>query len=148
LREQHRFCGKSPRTDFPIDPVSGTRHARGLTGRVAAKQDGASRVDGTEKKFVRLRFLMGAEMIRSLIPIHKPKTAPRSHTVIEQRERLEEIAIAYAAEPLVASEEELDSLTNEAIGEWRLQDATFWQRVKFRARMIRATEQGRKRRPH
>ena len=87
-------------------------------------------------------------MIRSLIPIHKPKIPPRSHTVLEQRERLEEVAVAYAAEPLVASEEELDSLTNEAIGEWRLQDATFWQRVKFRARMIRAVEQGKKRRPH
>jgi hypothetical protein len=87
-------------------------------------------------------------MIRSLIPIHKPKITPRSHTVLDQRERLEEIAIAYAAEPLVDSEEELDSLTNEAIGEWRLQDATFWQRVKFRARMIRAVEQGKKRRPH
>ena len=87
-------------------------------------------------------------MIRSLIPIHKPKMAPRSNMMIEQRERLEEVATAYAAEPLASSEEELDSLTSEAIAELRLQDATFWQRVKFRARMIRATEQGRKRRPH
>ena len=87
-------------------------------------------------------------MIRSLIPIRKPTTTSRSHTVLEQRERLEEIAVAYAAEPLVASEAELDLLTSEAIGEWRLQDATFWQRVKFRARMIRAVEQGKQRRPH
>ncbi|MEN2789093.1 hypothetical protein ABC974_05605 [Sphingomonas oligophenolica] len=87
-------------------------------------------------------------MIRSLIPTHKPTIKPSSHTMLEQRERLEEIAAAYAREPLVPSEEELDSLTSEAIGEWRLQDATFWQRVKFRARMIRAVEQGKKRRPH
>jgi len=68
--------------------------------------------------------------------------------MIEQRERLEEVATAYAAEPLASSEEELDSLTSEAIGELRLQDATFWQRVKFRSRMIRAVEQGRQRRSH
>jgi len=86
-------------------------------------------------------------MIRSLLPIQKPDSARRPRAVIE-RERLEEFAAAYAADPLASSEEALDSLTSEAIGEWRMQDATFWQRVKFRARMIRATEEGRKRRQH
>lgn len=30
-------------------------------------------------------------------------------------------------------------LSGEAISRWRLDDATFWQRVKFRTRLIRAS---------
>ena len=33
----------------------------------------------------------------------------------------------------------IDAYVVQAISEWRVEDATFWQRVKFRSRMIRAT---------
>lgn len=42
---------------------------------------------------------------------------------------------AQAAEMLI------DSYVDEAIAQWRVEDATFWQRVKFRARMLRAAGQ-------
>jgi hypothetical protein len=32
----------------------------------------------------------------------------------------------------------IDAYVVQAIGEWRVTDATFWQRVKFRSRMLRA----------
>ena len=36
------------------------------------------------------------------------------------------------------SEGLIETLATQAIRQWRLDDATFWQRVKFQARMIRA----------
>ncbi|MDB5703222.1 MAG: hypothetical protein JWN66_338 [Sphingomonas bacterium] len=61
----------------------------------------------------------------------------------DARERLEEVSSQFAREPAESSDALLDSLTSEAIKERRLQDATFWQRVKFRSRMLRAIALGR-----
>ena len=60
----------------------------------------------------------------------------------EERERLEEVSTQFAREPAERSDDLLDSLTGAAIKERRLQDATFWQRVKFRSRMLRAIARG------
>ena len=54
------------------------------------------------------------------------------------REKLEEMSRLYARETEAVSDAQLDSLTDAAIKARKLQDATFWQRVKFRSRMIRA----------
>ena len=54
------------------------------------------------------------------------------------RDRLEEVSRLYALETEARSDAQLDSLTSVAIKDRKLQDATFWQRVKFRSRMIRA----------
>jgi len=58
------------------------------------------------------------------------------------RDRLEEVSLLYARESEADSDAQLDSLTDVAIKEFKLQDATFWQRVKFRSRMIRAAAGG------
>jgi hypothetical protein len=58
------------------------------------------------------------------------------------RDRLEEVSRLYALEAEAASDAQLDSLTDVAIKDRKLQDATFWQRVKFRSRMIRAAAGG------
>ena len=71
-----------------------------------------------------------------LASIHKLTTGPSS------RERLEVVSRAYARETEASSDALLDSLTDAAIKELKLQDATFWQRVKFRSRMIRAAARG------
>jgi len=62
----------------------------------------------------------------------------RSYTSQEQRDRFDEISSEFASGDAEASDAMLDLLTGDAIKEWRLQDATFWQRVKFRSRMLRA----------
>lgn len=72
----------------------------------------------------------------SLASVHKLTTGPSS------RERLEVVSRAYARETQASSDALLDSLTDAAIRELKLQDATFWQRVKFRSRMIRAAAGG------
>jgi len=54
------------------------------------------------------------------------------------REKLEEMSRLYARETEAVSDAQLDSLTDAAIKARKLQEATFWQRVKFRSRMIRA----------
>ncbi|WP_267378148.1 MULTISPECIES: hypothetical protein [unclassified Sphingomonas] len=58
---------------------------------------------------------------------------------ITDRADLERLAVEFAAMTPGAAEELIDSLAAQAIARWRLDDATMWQRVKFRARMIRAT---------
>lgn len=45
----------------------------------------------------------------------------------------------FAALPAGEAETLIDAYVVQAISEWRVTDATFWQRVKFRSRMIRAT---------
>ena len=50
---------------------------------------------------------------------------------------LEALARRYAALPRVDAETLIDAQVSTAIREWRVTDATFWQRVKFRSRMIR-----------
>jgi hypothetical protein len=75
-------------------------------------------------------------MSMSLASVHKLTTGPAS------RERLEVVSRAYARESQASSDALLDSLTDAAIRALKLQDATFWQRVKFRSRMIRAAAGG------
>lgn len=58
---------------------------------------------------------------------------------IASRGDLERLATEFAAMDAAAAEALIDSLAAQAIARWRLDDATVWQRVKFRARMIRAT---------
>lgn len=81
-------------------------------------------------------------MAKPSVSVHKTGIAARSFSSQEQRDRLEEISREYAAAPAHISDAALDSLTDEAISQWRLQDGTFWQRVKFRSRMIRALNEG------
>ena len=52
---------------------------------------------------------------------------------------LERLATEFATMDAVAAETLIDSLAAQAIAHWRLDDATIWQRVKFRSRIIRAT---------
>jgi hypothetical protein len=56
----------------------------------------------------------------------------------DQAAALEELAASFALRDRQESEELIESFCCEAIRQWRLKDATFWQRVKFRARMLRA----------
>ena len=56
----------------------------------------------------------------------------------DQVAALEELAASFALRDRQESEELIESFCCEAIRQWRLKDATFWQRVKFRARMLRA----------
>lgn len=56
----------------------------------------------------------------------------------DQAAALEELAASFALRDRAESEELIESFCCEAIRQWRLKDATFWQRVKFRARMLRA----------
>lgn len=51
---------------------------------------------------------------------------------------LEDEALAFARGDPEEAEMLLAQLAANAIGRWQLDEATFWQRVKFRARMIRA----------
>lgn len=50
---------------------------------------------------------------------------------------LESNARRLAAMPREQAERVIDAQVAGAIREWRVSDATFWQRVKFRSRMIR-----------
>ena len=51
---------------------------------------------------------------------------------------VEELAREFAKQDAARSEALIETLATQAIRQWRLDDATFWQRVKFQARMIRA----------
>lgn len=51
---------------------------------------------------------------------------------------LENEALAFARGDSEEAEALLARLAADAIRRWQLDEATFWQRVKFRARMIRA----------
>ena len=51
---------------------------------------------------------------------------------------VEELAREFAKQDAASSEALIEMLATQAIRQWRLDDATFWQRVKFQARMIRA----------
>jgi hypothetical protein len=50
---------------------------------------------------------------------------------------LEVIARRFAAMERDAAEIMIDAQVATAIREWRISDATFWQRIRFRSRMIR-----------
>lgn len=62
----------------------------------------------------------------------------RTPAEADQVAALEELAASFALRDRAESEELIESFCCEAIRQWRLKDATFWQRVKFRARMLRA----------
>lgn len=52
---------------------------------------------------------------------------------------VEDLAREFAKQDAKTSETLIESLVTQAIRQWRLDDATFWQRVKFQARLVRAT---------
>ncbi len=64
-------------------------------------------------------------------------TAPRDFT--DHGPCVEDLARAFADQDAKASEALIETLVTQAVRQWRLDDATFWQRVKFQARLIRAT---------
>lgn len=68
------------------------------------------------------------------IGLHAMRT-PAPH---EQAAALADLAASFALNDQVESEILIASFCTEAIRQWRLNDATFWQRVKFRARLLRA----------
>ena len=51
-----------------------------------------------------------------------------------------ELAREFAKQDAATSEALIEMLSAQAIRQWRLDDATYWQRVKFQARMIRARQ--------
>ncbi|MGA1798300.1 hypothetical protein VH567_05915 [Sphingomonas sp. 4RDLI-65] len=65
-----------------------------------------------------------------------PMTPPRDFT--DHGPCVEDLAREFAKQDAAASEALIETLATQAIRQWRLDDATFWQRVKFQARMIRA----------
>ena len=65
-----------------------------------------------------------------------PMPLPRDFT--DHGPCVEDLARAFAAQDAATSEALIETLATQAIRQWRLDDATFWQRVKFQARMIRA----------
>ena len=64
--------------------------------------------------------------------------AMRTPALHEQAAALEQLAASFALNDQAESEILIASFCTEAIRQWRLSDATFWQRVKFRARLLRA----------
>lgn len=65
-----------------------------------------------------------------------PMTPPRDFR--DHGPCVEELAREFAKQDATSSEALIEMLATQAIRQWRLDDATFWQRVKFQARMIRA----------
>lgn len=55
---------------------------------------------------------------------------------------LEAAASTFAQRGVEEAEMAIAALAADAIRHWRLDEATFWQRVKFRARMLRAARDG------
>ena len=76
--------------------------------------------------------------------ISRPSTpvATVNALVAPASRKLEATAARHAHLDAEASERELAMLTERAILAWRLEEAAFWQRVKFRARMLRARARG------
>ncbi len=64
-------------------------------------------------------------------------TPPRDFT--DHGACVEDLAREFAKQDAATSEALIESLVTQAIRQWRLDDATFWQRVKFQARLVRAT---------
>ncbi|MCU6454240.1 hypothetical protein LPN01_09130 [Sphingomonas sp. A2-49] len=53
---------------------------------------------------------------------------------------LEAAARRFAAMDRLEADAAIDAHVATAIREWRVADATLWQRVRFRSRMIRSTD--------
>ncbi|WP_380783174.1 hypothetical protein [Sphingomonas sp. R86520] len=66
----------------------------------------------------------------------QPMILPRDFT--DHGPSVEDLAREFAKQDVAASEALIEKLATQAIRQWRLDDATFWQRVKFQARMFRA----------
>ncbi|TCP73082.1 hypothetical protein [Sphingomonas sp. PP-CE-1G-424] len=79
------------------------------------------------------------------MPMSMPMPMP-SPTIMPPRDFtdhgpcVEELAREFAKQDAATSEALIETLATQAIRQWRLDDATFWQRVKFQARMIRARQ--------
>ena len=69
--------------------------------------------------------------VRDLRSIRMPADADRDAA-------LDEFAAAFALRGIDETDVMIEALSSEAIRQWRLNDATFWQRVRFRARRMRA----------
>ena len=67
------------------------------------------------------------------------RPAPMPRDFADHGANVEDVAREFARQDAVTSEALIASLVTQAIQQWRLDDATFWQRVKFHARLIRAT---------
>lgn len=52
---------------------------------------------------------------------------------------VEALASVFADRDATSSEALIQAFVTQAIQKWKLDDATYWQRVKFQARLIRAT---------
>ena len=65
-----------------------------------------------------------------------PAIAPGGGNLVAMSER-------FAALDVAEAERLIDAYVVQAVSQWRVADATFWQRVKFRARLLRATARGR-----
>ncbi len=64
-------------------------------------------------------------------------TLPAALTVPASQPALELAARRYAAMARIDAEALIDEQVAAAIRAWRVADATIWQRIKFRSRMIR-----------
>jgi hypothetical protein len=64
---------------------------------------------------------------------------PSSHAPPSLSLDLEAAARSFAAMPREEADRMIEQNVTAAIREWRISDATVWQRVKFRSRMIRST---------
>lgn len=64
---------------------------------------------------------------------------PVAPTIAPDGSDLEPMGHRYATMMRGEADALIDAYVVQAISEWRVHDATFWQRVKLRSRMIRAT---------
>ena len=62
----------------------------------------------------------------------------RTPAEADQAAALDGLAAAFAVRSAAEADAVIEALSAEAIRLWRLNDAMFWQRVKFRARRLRA----------
>jgi len=69
-------------------------------------------------------------------PTTAPSTAPPG-ALRPPPLTIEAMAQRFAAMERDEAELAIDTQVATAIREWRISDATFWQRIKFRSRMIR-----------
>lgn len=74
------------------------------------------------------------------MPISMPPPRIAAEYRVSEVGDLERLAGGFAALPAADADAQLDALATQAIARWRLDDATAWQRVKFRARLIRAAQ--------
>ncbi|MBI0475856.1 hypothetical protein D9601_10880 [Sphingomonas sp. MA1305] len=67
-----------------------------------------------------------------------PQVALRTLPALETLPPLETLALRFAQMPREDAEALIDGYAAAAVGRWQLADATYWQRVKFRSRLLRA----------